>query len=173
MGRLKAALALITWALCSQSGWAALNPSEVPFELFRGYVIVAHGSVGNLKNLAFLIDTGAVPTVLDERIAHKLQLRSEGEQIDVFTKKLRTKRAIAADLRLGPLHAAELQVVILDLSFEQSAVGTRVDAIIGFDLLSQAPFTIDYESRKISVGPIDTSLTTIPYLLICLLQSWT
>jgi hypothetical protein len=163
MGRLKVGLALITWALCSQRGWAALNPNEVPFELFRGYFIVAHGSVGNLKNLAFLVDTGAVPTVLDERIAHELHLRSEGEQIDVFTKKLRTKRAIAADLRLGPLHAAGLQVVILDLSFEQSAVGTSVDAIVGFDLLSQAPFTIDYESRKISVGPIDPSMTSIPY----------
>ena len=50
------------------------NPNEVPFKLCRGYAIVVRGSVGNLKNLNFLVDTGAVPSVLDERIAQKLHL---------------------------------------------------------------------------------------------------
>ena len=41
--------------------------------------------------------------------------------------------------------------------------GTRVDAIIGFAFLNQTAFTIDYQSKKISVGPIDPSLAAIPY----------
>jgi Aspartyl protease len=124
---------------------------------------VARGSIGNLKNLNFLIDTGAVPAVLDERIARKLHLDTQGEQIDVFTKKLQTKQAIAPDVRLGPLHAGELRAAVLDLSFEREAVGTKVDAIVGYDLLGQGPFTIDYEARKITVGPIDPLLARIPY----------
>jgi hypothetical protein len=136
---------------------------EVPFKLFRGYLIVARGSVGRLKNLNFLIDTGAVPAVLDERIARKLHLNRQAEQIDLFTKKLQIKQAIAPEVRLGPLHAGELRVAILDLSFEREAVGTTVDAIVGYDLLGQGPFTIDYETKKIIVGPIDQSLARIPY----------
>jgi hypothetical protein len=137
--------------------------NEVPFKLFRGYLIVARGSIGHLKNLNFLVDTGAAPAVLDERIARKLHLNRQTEQIDVFTKRLQIKQAIAPEVRLGPLHAGELRVAILDLSFEREAVGTTVDAIVGYDLLGQGPFTIDYEARKIIVGPIHPSLARIPY----------
>ena len=78
-------------------------------------------------------------------------------------RKLQIKQAIAPEVRLGPLHAGELRVAILDLSFEREAIGTKVDAIVGYDLLGQAPFTIDYEARKIIVGTIDPSLAKIPY----------
>jgi len=39
--------------------FAADKPNEVSLKLYRGYAIVVRGSVGNLKNLNFLIDTGA------------------------------------------------------------------------------------------------------------------
>jgi hypothetical protein len=35
--------------------------------------------------------------------------------------------------------------------------------MIGFDFLSQGPFTIDYELKKIVFGPVDSSLTRVPY----------
>ena len=57
--------------------WAADSPNEVPFKLYRGYVIVVRGSIGGLKNLNFLVDTGAVPSVVDARIARKLHLRGQ------------------------------------------------------------------------------------------------
>jgi len=64
---------------------------------------------------------------------------------------------------LGPSHARELSVIVQDLSFAEEALGTRVDAMIGFDLLGQSSFTIDYESRKLVFGPIDRSFATVPY----------
>jgi predicted aspartyl protease len=143
--------------------FAADNPNEVPFKLYRGYAIVVRGSVGNLKNLNFLVDTGAVPSVLDRRIAQKLHLTGSTERLSVFTQKLDTERAVASNVQLGPLQAEELPVVVRDLSFAGDALGTRVDAMIGFDFLSQSPFTIDYESKKIVFGPIDPTLTAVPY----------
>ena len=53
--------------------------------------------------------------------------------------------------------------MIQDLSFAESALGTRIDGMIGLDLLGEGPFTIDYESKKISFGPIDPKFVTIPY----------
>jgi len=49
------------------------------------------------------------------------------------------------------------------MGFAEQALGTRVDAMIGFDFLGQTAFTIDYLSRKIVFGPIDTSMAATPY----------
>ena len=154
---------LLALSLAPSVVFAANNPNEVPFKLYRGYAIVVHGSVGNLKNLNFLVDTGAVPSVLDERIAQKLHLIGTTEKLSVFTQKVETQRVMAQDLRVGPLSADAVPVVARDLSFAADALGTRVDVMIGFDFLSGGPFTIDYESKKIVFGPIDPSLTRIPY----------
>ena len=139
------------------------HANEVPFKLYRGYAIVARGSIGNLKNLNFLIDTGAVPSVLDRRIADKLQLTGTMEKLSVFTQKLAAERVIAHNVQLGTVRTDSLPVVVRDLSFGESALGVRIDAMIGFDLLSQGPFVIDYQSKRLVFGPIDTSLPVIPY----------
>ena len=142
---------------------AADSANEVPFKLYRGYVIVARGSIGNVRNLNFLIDTGAIPSVLDRRIAQRLHLTGAVEKLSVFTQELDTERVIAPDVNLGPFHADALPAVVGNLSFAEKILGTRVDAVVGLDLLGQNAFTIDYQSKKIIVGPIDPSLAGIPY----------
>jgi predicted aspartyl protease len=142
---------------------AASSTNEIPFKLYRGYAIVVRGSIGTAKNLNFLIDTGAVPSVLDRRIAQRLHLTGTVEKLSVFTQKLETERVIVPEVNLGPLHSEALPAVVRDLSFAEEALGTRVDAIIGFDFLNQSAFTIDYQSKKITVGPTDPSLVAIPY----------
>jgi len=151
------------WASGSQLVVASDSAGEVPFRLYRGYAIVVRGSIGNLSNLNFLIDTGAVPSVLDRRIARKLRLAGTLGKLSVFTQKLDTEQSNAPNVQLGQLHAEALPVVVRDLSFAEQALGTRVDAMIGFDFLGQSAFTIDYVSRKIVFGPIDTSLAATPY----------
>jgi hypothetical protein len=66
-------------------------------------------------------------------------------------------------VQVGPQQADALPVVVRDLTFAEEALGTRVDAMIGFDFLSKGPFTIDYQSRKIVFGPIDPSMASVPY----------
>jgi predicted aspartyl protease len=139
------------------------QPTEVPFKVYRGYAVVARGSIGNLSDLQFLIDTGASPSVLDQRIARKLHLKREEADLSVFTKRVRTEQAVAPNVQIGPLHVPELRVAVQDLSFVRDALGTKIDAMIGFDLLGQASFTIDYELRKIAFGSIDPSFTAVPY----------
>ena len=151
------------WAFGSQPVVASDSAGEVPFRLYRGYAIVVHGSIGNLSNLNFLIDTGAVPSVLDRRIARKLRLAGTLGKLSVFTQKLDTEHSNAPNVQLGQLHADALPVVVRDLSFAEQALGTRVDAMIGFDFLGQSAFTIDYVSKKIVFGPIDASLAATPY----------
>jgi predicted aspartyl protease len=137
---------------------------RVPFKLHRGFAIVVRGSIGTVKNLNFLIDTGASPTVVDCRVARKLRLAVSARQLSTFTQKVAVDQAMAADVRLGPLHDDELRVLVHDLSVLEEALGVRVDAMVGYDFLKQGPFTIDYVSRNILFGPIDPGLETIPYV---------
>lgn len=163
MARLRMAVVQTICTLLSATSLAMDSSNEVSFKLYRGYVIVAHGSIGGLKNLNFLVDTGAVPSVVDLRIARKLHLRGQKGRVEVPTKTLPTETVVVPDLALGPSHVTELPVIVQDLSFAEEALGTRVDAMIGFDLLGQSAFTIDYESKKLIFGPIDRSFSTVPY----------
>ena len=155
--------AVLTCSMTSRAVLAAGNANEVSFKLYRGYAIVVRGSIGNLRNLNFVVDTGAVPSVVDQRIAQKLRLTGPTERLSVFSEKVDTQRAVAPDVRVGSLQAEALPVVVRDISFAGEALGTRIDAMIGYDFFSQSPFTIDYESKKIVFGPIDPTLTAIPY----------
>ena len=158
-----AAVIAIVFSLTSRAVLAADGANEVSFKLYREYAIVVRGSIGNVNKLNFLLDTGAVPSVLDQRIAQKLHLTGSVERLSVFTKNLDTERVIAPDVQLGPQHVKALPVVVRDLSFAEKALGTRVDAMIGLDFLGQGPFTIDYQFKRIAFGPIDSSLVAIPY----------
>jgi len=159
----RVAMVLTALALLSAISSAADNPNEVPFKLYRGYVIVVRGSIGGLKSLNLLVDTGAVPSVLDVRIARRLRLHGQPGQVDVPTKTLATERVTVLDVEVGPSHAEQLSMIVQDLSFAEEVLGTRVDAMIGLDLLGQSPFTINYESRKLVFGPVDPSLSTVSY----------
>ena len=160
-----AAVTLATSSLVPRVAFGKINANEVPFKLYRGYAIVVRGSIGNLKNLNFLVDTGAVPSVVDQRLADRLHLAGTAKELSVFTQKVAAKQVTIKKLQLGPAHADSLLVVIRDLSFAGVALGTRIDAMIGFDFLSQSAFVIDYEFKKLVFGPIDTSLMTLPYRL--------
>jgi len=163
MSWMKAAVLLPAMTLLSVTYSAADNPNEVPFKLYRGYAIVVRGSIGGLKNLNLLVDTGAVPSVLDTRVAHKLHLQGQSEWVDVQTSELPTERVTASDVQVGLSHVATLSMIVNDLRFAQEALGTTVDAMIGFDVLGQSPFTIDYEARKLIFGPVDSSFVTVSY----------
>ena len=64
---------------------------------------------------------------------------------------------------MGPANSHNLSMDVIDVSFTQNSLGTRVDAMIGLDVLGQSPFTIDYESRELVFGPVDPSFVTAPY----------
>lgn len=137
--------------------------AAVRFDLYQGYLIVVHGSVGPLKDLNFFVDTGATPTILDLRIARKLNLEEASPaSIVILGGRAEGGKAILPWLELGPVQRSNLQVVTEDLSFVGKALPVRIDAIVGLDVLGHSPFTIDYARREIRFGTPAPLSTVVP-----------
>jgi hypothetical protein len=138
-------------------------PAKIKFALHHDYLIVIQGSVGPLKGLNFLFDTGATPSVLDPRIAEKLHLASAPIDVAVLKGSVQGRSAIAPTLQFGPVRSANRRVVIQDLSFLQKWLPYRIDGIVGLDVLGQGTIVIDYPSREIRFGSLSPMPDSIPF----------
>jgi predicted aspartyl protease len=136
------------------------------FDLYQGYFIVVHGSIGPLKNLNFFLDTGTTPAVVDSRVASKLDLpREESASIVVLGGRTPAQQTNLPSLEIGPLKQSNLHVVAADLSFFQKVLPVRIDAIVGLDVLGQTAFVIDYSARVIRFGPVPPLSVSVPLRL--------
>jgi predicted aspartyl protease len=132
------------------------------FDIYRGYLIVARGSAGPQKDLNFLLDTGANPTVLDRRVAQKLHLQEAPGVLAGVNGRVQAGQATVPSLQFGPIRKDNFAVVVEDLSFLSEAIPVRIDGVIGFDLVGQEPFEIDYTASRILFGSIPSLKNSLP-----------
>jgi hypothetical protein len=138
-------------------------PVKVPIRLYWGYAVVVEGSIGNMRKLNFLVDTGAYPSVVDQTIAHNLRLAELPSRVNLSKKSMEARLVVLPSLSLGPVHAESLPVLMQDLSDFQEVLGHRVDAIVGLDVLRKSSFVINYRTKEILFGPIETLTFCTPF----------
>lgn len=155
-------LAIAGMMLLPESLSAADSRTEIPFKLYRDYTIIVQGSIGGLRKCNLLIDTGAVPSVLDRRVAKKLRLVGKPEEVSVFTQTIPAQQIVLPDLQLGPIRAETVSVLVRDLSFIEEGLGVRVDAMVGLDVLGRSDFSIDYAAKKLVFGPVEPLESAFP-----------
>jgi len=125
---------------------------EIPFQLYQGYVIVVEGRVGGLEHQHLLFDTGTSPSMIDRSVSAKLRLQSTPRGLALFNKTLASESVTLPDLQLGPLRRKNLRVMVADFSGIGSGLGTRIDAVIGLDVMDGRSFTVDYAKHRIFFG---------------------
>ena len=143
-----------------------LNGTKIHFKLYEKYLIVVQGSLGQLKKKNLLIDTGTNPSIVDQRIAKQLQLvpvTGGPDTMPVITGNVRAQSSVLPAIDVGPIHQEDIRVVIEDLSPFTKMVGTRIDALIGLDVLGQGSFRIDYSRKEIVFGPVEAVGTTVRF----------
>ena len=138
-------------------------PVKLPIRLFWNYLVMVEGSVGNFEKLHFLVDTGAYPSIVDQKIARNLGLAEQHARVNLANKSVRTGRVILPSLILGPVRMEALPVLTQDLSYMRKAVGYKVDAVIGLDVLRRSSFTINYRAKEILFGPVEGLKFSAPF----------
>lgn len=138
-------------------------PVKLPIRLYWGYLVIIEGSVGNVEKLSFLVDTGAYPSVVDQKIAHNLGLAEQPGRVNLSNTSIQTRLVVLPSLVLGPIHAESLPALTEDLSFFQKALGHKVDGIVGLDVLRKSSFTINYKTKEMLFGPIENLTFSAPF----------
>jgi hypothetical protein len=142
---------------------AAPVPVKFPIRLYGNYLLIAEGSIGNLHKLNFLLDTGACPSIVDQKIAHDLKLAEQPVRVNLWNKSVRTRQVVIPSLGLGPVLVESLPVLAEDLSFLQKALGFKVHAIVGLDVLRKSSFTINYRTKEILFGFPENLTYSVPF----------
>jgi predicted aspartyl protease len=136
---------------------------DVPFDLVEEHLIVAKGSIAELRGLNLLIDTGTIPSVIDKRVAARLRLKGEPSVMTAFGQTIKYESAALSGLRIGPFEPGDVPAGIGDLSYLRSS---RIDAIIGLDVLARESFRIDYAARTLSFGPAEREAAEAPLKIV-------
>lgn len=143
-------------------GHGSSFPNEEPFKLVRGFGIVVRGEIGPVSNLNFLLDTGAVPSVLSERVASRIGLTGTKGAFSLLDRTSTAEYVTADEVRFGWVHSRALPMMVIDLDGISNVLGTRIDAIVGLDILDHQTFSIDYKHRRITSGVSGNAHHVIP-----------
>ena len=122
----------------------------MPFDLYQRHLVVTKGSIGGLKGLNLLIDTGTIPSVVDSQIARKLHLQTESALLVAFGQQMAIHSTVFDGFRIGSLQSGPVPASVGDLSY---LAGIRIDAIVGLDVLARTSFSIDYRTRVLRFAP--------------------
>ena len=152
MSNYKICFLIMTLAMTSTPTRGADKPDEIPFKLAQGFGIVIRGEIGATRDMNFLLDTGAVPSVLNQRAAARMGIRGVMGSLTVLNQESQSEYVTVDEVRLGWIHAARLPMVVVDLAHLEQRLGTRIDAIIGLDFFAGQDISIDYKQRKITRG---------------------
>jgi len=134
-----------------------------PIRPYADYLLLAEGSIGNMHKLNFLLDTGACPSIVDQKIAHDLKLAEQLGRVNLWSKSVQTRQVVIPSLGLGPVHVESLPALAEDLSFLQKALGFKVHAIVGLDVLRKSSFTINYRTKEILFGSPENLTYSVPF----------
>jgi predicted aspartyl protease len=165
-------LAVLNCSLCENSfaGDLTVRTSglprtvvEIPFKAYQDYLIVVDGRIGNLEHQNLLLDTGSNPSMIDRNVSAKLGLQGASRDLTLFNKSVSSENVTLPDLQCGPLRRQNLSVMVADFSAISRGLGTRIDAVIGLDVLGATNFTVDYAKRRILFGTASVEHHTVPF----------
>lgn len=125
--------------------------TRIPFYLHRDHFIVVRGSIGDLQNLNFVIDTGATNTMVSKKVAKKLGLKGEKKTVVAVGQKVKVEEVVLPDLQMGMAQFESVPARIGRLSFIH---GLKVDALIGLTLLKRSNIAIDYTNMTLTLGTL-------------------
>src|ERR1035437_5157109 len=66
----------------------------IPFRLYNGNLIVVKATIGSIKNLNMILDTGTNRSIISKQLASRLKMSEGSEPIETLHGTLKAKRLI-------------------------------------------------------------------------------
>jgi hypothetical protein len=127
----------------------------IPVKVYRGFLVIAEGQFGGTSERQnFIIDTGTSPSILNIGVAKHLDLPLSHAKLSAIGRDSETLAATVPEIRLGPLRAMSLPVLVTDLSAVERDLNLPIAGILGMDVLGRASFRLDYGNQLIEFGKI-------------------
>jgi len=131
-------------------GSGPVHPTELPFHMSHGMLIVIPGRIGNLRNLRFVLDTGTTQTVVDRRVRDQLHLSCRrGNPLVNFNRTVGLEQCTLPEIEIGSFRLTRLPVYVARLT-RLSGFLDEADVLVGLDVLGASKFTIDYASDEVT-----------------------
>jgi predicted aspartyl protease len=129
------------------SGKSAL---KIPFELF-GNLILVQVRVNDSDSLRFILDTGADTSVIDAQRAKALRLKPQGKIVAsgaAGSAEATFTRGVSVSL--SGVELLDQTIYVLPLE-SLSALGRKIDGVLGNDVLKEFVVQIDYSAGTINL----------------------
>ena len=128
----------------------------IPVRLYRGFLVVAEGQFGGTSERQnFIIDTGTSPSILNIGVAKRLGLPLTQARLSAIGGESATFATTLPEIRLGPLKAMSVPVLVADLSSGERDFNLPIAGILGMDVLGKMSFRLDYRKQTMEFGEAD------------------
>src|ERR1700722_1650345 len=129
---------------------------QIPISVDGDVVVVPVKIHGNSKVFRFVVDTGAEITIIDTPTVEILKL-SPGRDIDLESDqgKATIPTVELSTLQIGSYETTAIRAASYDLTDLSTGMNSRVDGVLGIDVLSRFTFTINYGRRIMVISAAD------------------
>src|ERR1700760_2553776 len=103
-----AALLIAFTSTCSESsaakdlGSAKGQKTVISFDLYNGNLIIIKATVGSIKNVNFILDTGTSPTALNQTTADLLNVRGTSGVLQTLNGTIQVQTVMLPPIQIGP-----------------------------------------------------------------------
>jgi predicted aspartyl protease len=155
---------LLTLPLILLAGWAPAQQkvTEIPFELVGEYIMVPV-TIQDTR-LSFVFDTGATSTVLDSTTAVALKITPQNQTTaQGASGSSNYQLSKIASVNIHDVELKNLTAIHVSLLSLSRSLGSKIDGIIGNDVLLNRVTEINYDTRMIRLlRSVDESSISSP-----------
>lgn len=125
-----------------------------------GFLVVIAAVINGAGPYDFALDTGGRNSSIARLLAETLALPAgaTGESFG-FGSAVSFTHSRLDTLRLNTLELTDLPVVVADFAPFEARLGSRVDGILGHDVLGRFVLTIDYPNREVRLAEVNQPST--------------
>jgi len=79
--------------------------AEVQFQLYNDNLIIVKATIGTVKNVNMILDTGTSPSAISKEMGDLLKLQGDPESLQTLNGTIQALSVVLPRIQIGPLHA--------------------------------------------------------------------